>query len=168
MRNNKTSLESRVDEKIEILKKQKIKKLKSLESSLDNKIKGYGNYIKDAIEEKVQEQIEPEPVLADEKPDVPQDQVELETKKKRGFFSRLMQGLSKTSSAICAPVMDLLHGKKKLDEDALEELETILLQADMGVELSEHLIASMVEASKRADLENRDYLFEHLKNIIIN
>ncbi len=122
---------------------------------------------KDAIEEKVQEQIEPEPVLADEKSDVPPDQVELETEKKRGFFSRLMQGLSKTSSAICAPVMDLLHGKKKLDEDALEELETILLQADLGVELSEHLIESIVEASKRADLENRDYLFEHLKKELL-
>ncbi|WP_241151925.1 signal recognition particle receptor subunit alpha, partial [Pseudomonas viridiflava] len=53
---------------------------------------------------------------------------------KVGFFARLKQGLSKTSASIGEGMASLFLGKKAIDDDLLEEVETRLLTADVGVE----------------------------------
>ena len=53
--------------------------------------------------------------------------------KKKGLFSRLFQGLSKTRGNLTDKVDDLVRETRKIDEDFYEELEDILLMADCGV-----------------------------------
>jgi fused signal recognition particle receptor len=52
---------------------------------------------------------------------------------KKGFFSRLKQGLSKTREILTTDIDDLFAGKRKLDDDLLEELEELLITSDVGV-----------------------------------
>ena len=51
----------------------------------------------------------------------------------RGFFARLSQGLTKTSSSLTSGIGQVFT-KRKLDAATLEELEDLLIQADLGVE----------------------------------
>ncbi|BBK34826.1 fused signal recognition particle receptor [Stella humosa] len=65
-----------------------------------------------------------------------------ETPEKRGWFRRLKDGLARTSSRI-AEGIGAIFTKRKLDDATLEELETLLIQADLGVETAEQLVAGL-------------------------
>ena len=73
-------------------------------------------------------------VVAKEKPPetAPEDEGE-DTERKEGWFKRLRKGLSRSSSNLKENITAVFT-KKKLDEDTLQELEDILIQADLGVE----------------------------------
>ncbi len=62
---------------------------------------------------------------------------------------RLKQGLARTREVLNTPVSDLVVGRR-LDEATLEELETALLVADVGVDASRFLIDDLKERVKRA------------------
>ncbi len=56
-----------------------------------------------------------------------------EPKPKRGFFRRLVDGLSKTRATLTRQVTSLLSIGRAIDEELLEELEEVLIQADVGI-----------------------------------
>jgi fused signal recognition particle receptor len=60
---------------------------------------------------------------------------EPEPKKKKGWFSRLKDGLSKTSSKLTENITAIFT-KRKLDAEMLQELEDALIQADLGVDMA--------------------------------
>ncbi|MGH8391445.1 MAG: signal recognition particle receptor subunit alpha, partial [Pseudomonas sp.] len=62
---------------------------------------------------------------------------------KTGFFARLKQGLSKTSASIGEGMASLFLGKKTIDDELLEDIETRLLTADVGVEATAVIIQSL-------------------------
>ena len=84
------------------------------------------------------------------------------SEKKKGFFSRLATGLSKTRSGFSDGVANLLLGKKEIDDDLLEELETQLIMADVGVEATREIMAKLTERVGRKELTDSDALFEAL------
>jgi len=59
---------------------------------------------------------------------------------KRGFMSRLRRGLSKTRDFLNTDIEDLFSGKRQLDDEVLEELEELLITADIGVQTTMDLI----------------------------
>jgi fused signal recognition particle receptor len=59
-----------------------------------------------------------------------------------GFFKRITKGLSKSTS-LMSEQMSSLFNKRKLDSAALNDLEDILIQADLGLEASEKVISSL-------------------------
>ena len=65
-----------------------------------------------------------------------------ETPEKRGWFRRLKEGLTRTSSKI-ADGITAIFTKRRLDDATLEELETLLIQADIGVATAEQLVAGL-------------------------
>lgn len=85
-----------------------------------------------------------------------------EAKEKKGFFSRLATGLSKTRSGFSDGVAHLLLGKKEIDDDLLEDLETQLVMADVGVEATREIMAKLTERVGRKELTDSDALFEAL------
>lgn len=95
-----------------------------------------------------------------------QESAELEAEaakeKKKGFFSRLASGLSKTRSGFSDGVANLLLGKKEIDDDLLEDLETQLVMADVGVEATREIMAKLTERVGRKELTDSDALFEAL------
>ena len=66
-------------------------------------------------------------------PTVAETTAEEDTTTKESFWGRLKSGLSKTRSALFAPMNNLLKAFTKVDEDLLEELEEILITADVGM-----------------------------------
>ena len=65
-----------------------------------------------------------------------------------GFFDRLKEGLSKTKNAIFKQVDNLFKSFVKVDEDMLEELEELLIMADVGVNSTELIIERLRERIK--------------------
>ncbi len=65
-----------------------------------------------------------------------------------GFFDRLKEGLSKTKDAIFKQVDNLFRSFVKVDEDMLEELEELLIMADVGVNSTELIIERLRERIK--------------------
>jgi fused signal recognition particle receptor len=60
----------------------------------------------------------------------------------RGWLSRLTQGLSKSSKSITTSITSIFT-KRKLDATTLEELEDVLIQADLGLAVSERIIKAV-------------------------
>ncbi len=91
--------------------------------------------------------------------DVDQKQKE---KPKKGLFQRLRSGLSKTGSSLTEGMSTLVLGKKKIDDDVLEELETRLLMADVGMEATRRIIKDLTQRSSRNELADVDALMSAL------
>jgi len=87
---------------------------------------------------------------------------EKEPKAKVGFFKRLKQGLSKTRSNIGGGLFDLFRGKQ-INDELFEELETHLLIADVGVETTMKIIASLTKSANRKQLKDAEALYDLLK-----
>ncbi|PZW63656.1 fused signal recognition particle receptor [Pseudomonas sp. URMO17WK12:I1] len=82
---------------------------------------------------------------------------------KGGWFARLRQGLSKTSASIGEGMASLFLGKKAIDDDLLDEIETRLLTADVGVEATTAIIGSLTQKVARKQLTDSDALFKALQ-----
>lgn len=82
---------------------------------------------------------------------------------KPGFFDRLKKGLSKTHETIVGRIDSLLLGKKQIDAETLEELEEILISADIGVATSSELIDILEQRLKRDELRDGETLKKALK-----
>ena len=88
-------------------------------------------------------------------------------KPKTGFFTRLKERLGKTRDGITSGLADLFVGKKQIDDDILEELETRLLMADVGVEVTQKLIKNITEEVSRKNLSNVDELLALLNREMV-
>ena len=77
-----------------------------------------------------------------------------------GWFARLRAGLGKTRSAFSEGLGTLFLGRKTLDDDLLEELETRLLLADVGMPAVRLIIDGMVQRIKRKELDDPQALYK--------
>lgn len=82
---------------------------------------------------------------------------------KTGFFARLKQGLSKTSASIGEGMASLFLGKKLIDDELLEDIETRLLTADVGVEATSVIIQNLTQKVARKQLADADALYKSLQ-----
>ncbi|MEB3899643.1 signal recognition particle-docking protein FtsY [Pseudomonas juntendi] len=82
---------------------------------------------------------------------------------KVGFFARLKQGLSKTSASIGEGMASLFLGKKAIDDDLLDEIETRLLTADVGVEATSVIVQNLTQKVARKQLADADALYKSLQ-----
>ncbi|MBF5055338.1 cell division protein FtsY [Alcanivorax sp. 521-1] len=80
-----------------------------------------------------------------------------------GFWSRMKQGMSKTSKNLGKGLADLLVGAKEIDDEIFEEIETQLLVADVGVEATDTIIGNLTERVGRQELVDADALYEALQ-----
>ena len=98
--------------------------------------------------------------IAAESPAAADDPMESE---KKGFFSRLKQGLKRTSDSISSGMGTLFLGKKEIDEELLEELETQLLIADVGIEATRNIMDSLAKQVSRRELADPQALYRGLQ-----
>ena len=70
-------------------------------------------------------------------------------KEKKGFFAKLKEGLNKTRNSILGGVDSVLGAFTKIDEDLFEELEEILIMADLGVETTMSIIENLRKRVKK-------------------
>ncbi|MEK9904061.1 MAG: signal recognition particle-docking protein FtsY [Rhodospirillales bacterium] len=83
------------------------------------------------------------------------------------WFERLKQGLTRTSSKLSNDVADAIDGRK-LDDDALEQLEDALIMADMGPAVASQLIDSLKDMRGRTvgDIEVRERIAKEVTRIL--
>jgi fused signal recognition particle receptor len=86
--------------------------------------------------------------------------------KMAGLFSRLKAGLAKTSQSLVGKVEELITGRKNIDDELYEELEEILIQADVGAETSFELVESLRRKVKIKKVDDPAQLKELLQEEI--
>ncbi len=87
-------------------------------------------------------------------------------KTKVGFFGRLKDGLKKTRESITHRIDQVLVSFGKVDEELFEELEEILITADMGMETSLKIISELREKVKSEKITDTEGVRKAIKNII--
>lgn len=125
--------------------------------------------VEDADVQAEEETIEKE-IIEEVDGDGSQDPDQEEGQEKMGIFARLLAGLSKTKDNITGRIDSLLKSYTKIDEDLLEELEEILITADVGVtttmEIIDRLRDMIKERGVKDPLEVRDLLKEIVASIL--
>lgn len=113
--------------------------------------------------------IEEELVEEEKAEKLPQEMLQTQEKPvSKSLFSRLKDRLKKTRSNLGEGLASLFLGKKQIDDDLLEDIETVLLQADLGVDATTEIVQSLTEQVKRKELANPDALFSALKGHLEN
>jgi len=83
---------------------------------------------------------------------------------RKGFFARLRQGLTKTRGHFSEGIAKALLGKKEIDDELLEEVETQLLMADVGVDATQSILSNLTRALKRGELRDGEAVLRALKD----
>ena len=87
----------------------------------------------------------------------------VEKQSRPGLFARLKAGLTRTRSGITDGLADLVLGKKAIDDDVLDEIETLLLTSDVGVEATQQIVSDLTGRIQRKQLADADALFSALR-----
>ena len=107
--------------------------------------------------------------------------------KKKGFFSRLVEGLTKTRENIVSGMDSIFSGFSAIDDDFYEELEETLIMGDMGIQTTMAVIEDLKKNVKeqhikdpeqcrealiasirsKMDLGENAYEFEHRKSVVL-
>ncbi|GAA6376351.1 hypothetical protein I230019B6_17110 [Firmicutes bacterium i23-0019-B6] len=86
---------------------------------------------------------------------------------KKGFFSRLVSGLTKTRDNIVFGMDSIFHGFSHIDDDFYEELEETLIMGDLGVHTTMEIIEDLKEKVKeqhiKEPIECRELLIDSIK-----
>lgn len=91
-------------------------------------------------------------------PEIPNNKV--------GFFNRLKQGLKKTRLGFVSGLQSLVT-KKAIDADLFHEIEDLLLLADVGVEVTQHVMAELTKRLSRQQLKDSTELLTALKHDLL-
>jgi fused signal recognition particle receptor len=90
-------------------------------------------------------------------------QPESDQARRPGFFQRLKQGLSRTRSGLTEGLARLVLGRKVIDDEVLEEIETHLLTADVGAAATQRILADLTARVERKQLADPEALLNALK-----
>ena len=120
--------------------------------------------IEEPAEEEITEEEITEEEITEEEP-VVEEEIE-ETATKKSFWGRLKSGLTKTRTALFSPVDNLLKAFTKVDEDLLEELEEILISADVGFAATEEIMEELRERIKDGRLKEKEQVMTALREIM--
>lgn len=86
---------------------------------------------------------------------------------KTGFFSRLVKGLSKTRDNIVNGIDSIFSGFSTIDDDFYEELEEILIMADLGINTTTAIVENLREKVKKEKIKDpaecRQLLIDSMK-----
>jgi fused signal recognition particle receptor len=83
------------------------------------------------------------------------------------FLTQLKKGLSKTREHFSRGFSTLFLGRKEIDEELIEEIETLLLTADVGTQVSERLIGEITERLTRKELKDPEALMNDLREALL-
>jgi len=90
----------------------------------------------------------------------------LKSKSKTPWSTRLKTGLERTRQKFSNNVSDLFLGKKSINDKLFEELETLLLASDVGVEATQKILDQLTDNVKRKQLADSEALFNTLQQIL--
>jgi fused signal recognition particle receptor len=83
---------------------------------------------------------------------------------KEGFFSKLKAAVSSTKTNFVARIEEVVRGKKEIDADLLDELESVLIGSDIGIKTTNELLAKIRDQVSRHQLNDPVQLKAIIKN----
>jgi fused signal recognition particle receptor len=90
------------------------------------------------------------------------------SQEQQGILGYLKNKLKRTRATLLSGISDLFLGKKAIDANLLEELETHLLLADIGVDATKQIIGDLTKQVQRKELNDSESLFKALKMQLVN
>lgn len=122
--------------------------------------------VEEVAEEVISEEVVPEKSEEPEEPQPEENHAPVE--KKRGFFSKIKEGLTKTRKAMANTLGSVFTGFSSLDDDFYDELEECLILADLGVETSGKAVEALRRRVKENHLKEPEEAKQALKEILID
>jgi fused signal recognition particle receptor len=86
----------------------------------------------------------------------------------QGLFGRLRAGLARTRANLSDALGDLLSGRRQIDDELLEDIETLLLTADVGVDATRRIIDDIAFQVRRKELSDPEALAAALRTHLAN
>ncbi len=86
----------------------------------------------------------------------------------KSLLKNLKNGLSKTRKGFTDSIGNLVLGKKEINPELLESIETLLLTADLGIDVTEKIITNLTEQVNRKELKDPQQLIKILKEQLTN
>ena len=83
-----------------------------------------------------------------------------------GFFDKLKEGLAKTKNAVFGQINEVVKNFRKVDEEFLEELEEIMICADMGASTTEKILDELRDRIKTDNIKNAEDVKDVLGEIL--
>jgi len=109
-----------------------------------------------------------DPSLENVSPEVAELEVQIQKQdNQKGLFKRFQESLSKTRDSLVSRVDDLFLGRKEIDAELLDELEEILITADLGVNTTLDLLDEIRSKVSRQELKDPQALKLALKERIL-
>lgn len=134
----KEEQENEKEEEELVIQRAEIEQKEEIENEMlfsSQKMEENSEYSNREYKEENQEEVltEKTDILEQEEEIDSQKEVAEEKKEKKGFFSRLVSGLTKTRNSILSGINDVFRGFSSIDDEFYEELEEILVMADIGI-----------------------------------
>ena len=95
--------------------------------------------------------------------EAPEAAPEVEEAPPANLFQRMREGLGKTRGNLTEGLANLFAGRKAIDRDLLEEIENLLLTADVGMTATTEIVESLTAQLERSELKDADALYDALK-----
>jgi fused signal recognition particle receptor len=86
----------------------------------------------------------------------------------KGFFKSLKKGLQRTRERFAGGLARLIQRRPGSDQDLIEEIETLMLSADMGVEATTRIINNMKSYLSRKELSDPELFYQTLREEMVN
>ena len=92
------------------------------------------------------------------------------SEEKKGFFSRLKEGLTKTRDNIVSGIDAVFHGASEIDDDFYEEIEETLIMGDLGIQTTMAIVEDLRKKVKENHIKDpaecKDLLIASIKEQI--
>ena len=89
-----------------------------------------------------------------------------EEPKKRGFFKSLKEKLSKTREGLFGKMKILFSGRSIIDEEMYEELEDLLIQSDIGMDMTLKIVGELEKEVKLRGIKDPNLVYDVLKDVM--
>lgn len=93
----------------------------------------------------------------------PWQHLELSPEEQASLLVKFKEGLSKTGAQLGEGMANLFLGRKEIDDELLDEIETHLLMADVGVDATTEIIGNLTRRMSRNELDNPEALYVALQ-----
>lgn len=118
---------------------------------------------------KEEEQIEEKKRSSEEKEEAREERTEensLEAEKSKGIFASLHEKLFRTREGLFSKMKSLFSSRNVIDDEMYEELEELLIQSDIGLEMTQKIVKDLESAVKREGVKNPEEVYNVLKTVM--
>ena len=148
------------DEKIELSEDE------STESDIEEDGENTSKLVDESLDE-VEDNLEEDNTIKELEDISASDDKNDKTDENIGFFSKIKKGLTKTRDSFTSNLKNLFTRNVKIDDDLYDELEEILISADIGMTSTVEIVDQLREEIKKRNIKNSEEIYPVLKEIMI-